>query len=344
MECLIMPRSCKSYIEPKLLTKEEEEIFLKGISKEADDIVKNYMLDKNGKVAPTTTKESWLKYKPLLKEYLLNRFEDKSDNIKEIIYRIVNDIKEKPKCPCCGNPLSFLGRPGRMYREYCSKKCSNSSKKKINDGKESSLKKFGCISPSQTSEVKKKISDSLKINSEERKINQKETWLKTLGVSNPMKLQKCKDKSDETKRKNNSYGKSREEEDLLYEIMKKYPSTLTQYKSKYYPFKCDFYIPEKDLYIEYQGFWTHGDHPFDENNIDDLRILENWKQKEKEFKEIYPEKHTTYSDAIYTWSILDVRKRKYVEKFNLNYIALWNSDIKDINKIFEKIEKYPDIK
>ena len=228
----IMPRTCKSYIESKLLSEEEKEIFSKGISKEADDIIKKYMLDKNGKVAPTTTKESWLKYKPLLKDYLLNRFEDKSDNIKEIIYRIVNDINEKPKCPCCGNPLPFLGRPGRLYRDYCSKKCSNSSEKKINDGKETSLKKFGCISPSQTTEVKRKISDSLKINSEIRKINQKETWKRTLGVDNPMKLQRCKEKSDDTKRKNDSYGKSREEEDLLYEILKKYPSTLTQYKSK----------------------------------------------------------------------------------------------------------------
>ena len=175
----IMPRTCKSYIESKLLSEEEKEIFSKGISKEADDIIKKYMLDKNGKVAPTTTKESWLKYKPLLKDYLLNRFEDKSDNIKEIIYRIVNDINEKPKCPCCGNPLPFLGRPGRLYRDYCSKKCSNSSEKKINDGKETSLKKFGCISPSQTNEVKRKISDSLKINSEKRKINQKETWKRT---------------------------------------------------------------------------------------------------------------------------------------------------------------------
>ena len=66
----IMPRTCKSYIESKLLSEEEKEIFSKGISKEADDIIKKYMLDKNGKVAPTTTKESWLKYKPLLKDYL----------------------------------------------------------------------------------------------------------------------------------------------------------------------------------------------------------------------------------------------------------------------------------
>ena len=216
-------------------------------------------------------------------------------------------------------------------------------RKKINDGKETSLKKFGCISPSQTTEVKRKISDSLKINSEKRKINQKETWKRTLGVDNPMKLQRCKEKSDDTKRKNDSYGKSREEEDLLYEILKKYPSTLTQYKSKYYPFKCDFYIPEKDLYIEYQGFWTHGDHPFDENNANDLEILEKWKQKEKEFKEIYPEKHTTYSDAIYTWTILDVKKKQYIKKFGLNYIALWNDDIKDIERIFDKIEQYPDV-
>ena len=99
-------------------------------------------------------------------------------------------------------------------------------RKKINDGKETSLKKFGCISPSQTTEVKRKISDSLKVNSEIRKINQKETWKRTLGVDNPMKLQRCKEKSDDTKRKNDSYGKSREEEDLLYEILKKYSKEL----------------------------------------------------------------------------------------------------------------------
>ena len=140
------------------------------------------------KIGVKTSIESDAKYKKI-----------KSESTKGKNY--VNDINEKPKCPCCGNPLPFLGRPGRLYRDYCSKKCSNSSEKKINDGKETSLKKFGCISPSQTTEVKRKISDSLKINSEIRKINQKETWKRTLGVDNPMKLQRCKEKSDDKKKK-----------------------------------------------------------------------------------------------------------------------------------------------
>ena len=38
------------------------------------------------------------------------------------------------------------------------------------------------------------------------------------------------------------------------------------YKSELYPFNCDFYIKSLDLYIEIQGSWTHGDHPFDKNN------------------------------------------------------------------------------
>ena len=41
--------------------------------------------------------------------------------------------------------------------------------------------------------------------------------------------------------------------------------------------------------------------------------------------------------------ILDVKKKQYIKKFGLNYIALWNDDIKDIEKIFDKIEQYPDV-
>lgn len=336
-------RNYKSYINPKLLNTEEIQIFQKGISEEADNIIKKYMLDKNGKVAPTTTKENWLKYKPVLKNYLLNRFKDESDSIKEIIYRIINNVETKPKCPCCGNPLPFLGRPGRLYREYCSYHCANSSEKKINDGKRTSLLKFGFESSSQNSEIKKKISDSLKLHSEERKENQRETWLKTLGVDNPMKLQMCKDKSDETKRENNSYGKSKQEDELLKRIKEIYPSVIPQYKSPKYPFKCDFYIPEKDLYIEYQGFWTHGQHPFDENNEEDLKTLNEWKEREKFYLDLFPEKHTTYTDAIYTWTDLDVRKRKCVEKFHLNFLDIWSKEINDFDKILTRIESFPNI-
>ena len=39
-------------------------------------------------------------------EYYLNRYKEK-DNIKEVVYRIKNNLEEKPKCPICGNNAKF---------------------------------------------------------------------------------------------------------------------------------------------------------------------------------------------------------------------------------------------
>ena len=54
-----------------------------------------------------------------------------------------------------------------------------------------------------------------------------------------------------------------------------------------------------DLYIEYNGSWTHGKHPFDPTNKDDIEIVEKWKAKNKKY----------YFIAINTWTKRDVNKR-----------------------------------
>lgn len=46
-----------------------------------------------------------------------------------------------------------------------------------------------------------------------------------------------------------------------------------QYKSELYPFACDFYIQNLDLYIECNFHWTHGGHKFDKNNENDIKQL-----------------------------------------------------------------------
>lgn len=56
-------------------------------------------------------------------------------------------------------------------------------------------------------------------------------------------------------------------------------NTYTQYKSSVYPWHCDFYIKELDLYIEYQGYYTHGNHPFDIYNNEDKVHLNELKVK-----------------------------------------------------------------
>ena len=91
-----------------------------------------------------------------------------------------------------------------------------------------------------------------------------------------------------------------------------------------YPFKCDFYIKSLDLFIELNAHWTHGKHWFDENNEDDIKQLESWQQKNIEF----------YQNAIETWTIRDVNKRKIAADNNLNYVVLWNQ--KDIDQWFSE--------
>lgn len=124
-----------------------------------------------------------------------------------------------------------------------------------------------------------------------------------------------------TKKRNNSFHIS-EPEKLCYDyLISKYPDIIYQYKSEEYPFNCDFYIPSKNLYIELNIHWTHGGHPFDETNINDIMVLEKWKSKNSKF----------YNMAINTWTVRDPYKRKIAMKHNLNYLEIWSlKNIEDI--------------
>ena len=90
-----------------------------------------------------------------------------------------------------------------------------------------------------------------------------------------------------------------------------------QYKTNLYPFHCDFYINSLDLYIEIQGTWVHGFHPFNENNVEDLKRLEFMKSKNSPF----------YNTAIYVWTIGDVKKRNIAKANNLNYLEIFSNKI-----------------
>ena len=123
-------------------------------------------------------------------------------------------------------------------------------------------------------------------------------------------------KINSTKKKNNSFNISKTEE-ICFNILKEvFPNIIRQYRSEKYPFNCDFYIPEKDLYIEFNGTWTHGKHPFDINNKNDIDLVEMWKSKNTKF----------YNNAIETWTHRDVLKRETAKNNNVNFIEFWNLD------------------
>lgn len=92
-------------------------------------------------------------------------------------------------------------------------------------------------------------------------------------------------------------------------------NVLHPYRDERYPFNCDFYIISEDLFIEYNGTWTHGGHPFDPMDLDDIYKLEQWEEKAKT--------SPYYKNAIYTWTDLDVRKQKIAKENNLNYIVIY---------------------
>lgn len=165
----------------------------------------------------------------------------------------------------------------------------------------------------------------------------KDTCLRKYGVDCYSKTKKYKDyikshreeisqKQYNTKKKNNSFNISSKEEYLYDLLVEHYNNVIRQYKSDEYPFACDFYISELNLYIEYQGNWTHGPHPYNEElDVDAVELI-----KKKS------ENSTFYKTALSVWTIRDVRKRNEAIENNLNYLEIYpHIDLNEIPNIID---------
>lgn len=129
---------------------------------------------------------------------------------------------------------------------------------------------------------------------------------------------------------------SKQEEKCYQLLLTKFNENdiIRQYASNSYPFKCDFYIKSLDLYIEYNGSQYHMGHPFNENNDNDLKILNNLKENSKKSIRHQQGKISQYDNMIYTWTILDVRKIKCAKDNDLNYLCFYS--IKEFNEWLKK--------
>lgn len=136
-------------------------------------------------------------------------------------------------------------------------------------------------------------------------------------------------KRNESLRKNNSFNRSNMENNLYYYLLNYFKEDIKRNYSDSvrYPFKCDFYIPSKDLFVELNAHWTHGNTPYDSNDVYCQNKLKNWQEKAKTSK--------FYKNAIYTWTDLDVRKAEIAKKNNLNYIVIYN---KKLSELLENLE------
>lgn len=137
-------------------------------------------------------------------------------------------------------------------------------------------------------------------------------------------------KSYKTKKKNGTLTSSSVEcklKEKLKELNIKY---IHQYKSEEYPFACDFYLQEYNLYIEIQGHWSHGKHQFNEHNQKDINILNKWKEKNSE----------QYKHAIEVWTHRDPLKRETAKNNNLNYLEIFSINVDEcLNQIITKIKE-----
>ena len=105
-------------------------------------------------------KDKVLKENKIVYEYYLNRYKEK-DSIKEVIYRIKNNLEEKPKCPICGNNAKFDYLKNH-YIKCCENKQCQILYNKIKV-KEAFLLKYGVSNASQLPSHKEKTKNTRKL-------------------------------------------------------------------------------------------------------------------------------------------------------------------------------------
>lgn len=140
-------------------------------------------------------------------------------------------------------------------------------------------------------------------------------------ISKRMSSTRVQRQSLATKKRNATLATSFSE-DALYELLVEYAdkhgmTVVRQHRDeKRYPFAVDFYIPERDLFIELNGSWSHGGHWYESDRDMDQKTVQTWCKK--------GEKSQYYLNALGTWTERDVRKRAAAREAQLNYVTLWD--------------------
>ena len=185
------------------------------------------------------------------------------------------------------------------------------------------VKKYGVDHYSKTDKGRKKLSECATKSLYKRC----KTCKKRYGVDYALANSDIAQKRIETLRKNQTFNTSKVEQLFKEYLITKFQNDVEcQYKSIQYPYNCDFYIKPLDLYIELQGSWTHGGHPFNENDINDINRLNTLKLKNSLY----------YQNAAKTWAIRDVNKRNIAKQNKLNYLEIFSNNINEVINIFEE--------
>ena len=179
--------------------------------------------------------------------------------------------------------------------------------------KRTCIEKFGVPVPSQSEVVKEKY---------------KQTCLEKYGVYNYRKCEECINKIYESKKAHGTVNTSKYEEDAYIWLKEAYgeDDIIRQYKDSRYVnpenghrYHCDFYIKSIDLFIELQMYWGHGPHPFNCESQDDIKYLNEIKEKAK----IKP----IYNRLIEGWTYFDVIKRSAAKTGSIKLLEIYDRNL-----------------
>ena len=298
--------------------------------------------------------------------YIKDKFKHINDiKLSECLYMILQHLNNRPICPICNKEIK-LERFSLGYKTFCSNTCKYSDKGKhltLEKYKNTCIEKYGVDNPMKDNHIKElSISHCKETNQQKYNVDynlqrkdvrtkiiqtvknkigyeyaflNKDKVFDTLhnkygsNIDNVFQLDSVKDKSNKTKELNNSFNTSKYE-DIAYEILSNhYSNVKRQYKSDLYPFNCDFYIVDKDTYIEINASWTHGKHPFNEDDLNDVNLYNKWINKSDYYK-----------NAGYNWRYRDVKKRNIAKENKLRYFEIYPINIEDLKiKLKKNIQK-----
>lgn len=241
-------------------------------------------------------------------------------------------IKQKIKDRCLADHrVKFYQQTDLVrnkMRQTCLQKYGSTNYLTSEEGMEKSrianLERYGVEKPLQNKQIK---------------AQQEQTCIDRYGTPTPAVLQEFKDKAAETiyrhygvyasmhdpnvrekayqtKSINGTWNTSQAEiglENYLKSLKIEY---VYQYTCDLYPFNCDFYLPQYDLFVEIQGCWTHGRHAFNPTDPQDIDTLCLWLSKRTDY----------YSQAVRTWTYRDVLKRYTAKRNNLKYLEIFSDD------------------
>lgn len=258
-------------------------------------------------------------------EYITQSVQMKDKSIQTKIERYGNPTFTNQKKREKTNIIKYGGRAPL---------CDDNVRKKM---EKTNIDRYGVKNIFQNEIIKKRI---------------KETNIKKYGVEYPMMSKEIQDKVDYsnavykqivTKKKNGTLHTSSHEKQIYEWLIEEFGTVERQYMDERYKhplselrYKCDFYIPKHDLFIEYQGTYHHGKEPYDELSLKHQQILKEWKEKSLR------RDNSDYNEAINVWTKKDPLKRIVAKENNLKYIEIWSKNGKcpDKEEIIAEIKKY----